>query len=116
MEERLRQATRLLDARSPEELVKRNGQTLEYLVKSLIDAQTRRLDRLEQKLAYAAQGLSRLNPASLMSRGYTITMGDGHAMTSASQAVPGKSITTIFSDGEVFSTVISYEKKEEAFQ
>lgn len=58
-------------------------------------------DRLEA----ASQLLSALSPEAVLRRGYSICRIDGHAVTDASQLLPGMTITTSFAKGEISSTV-----------
>ena len=63
-----------------------------------IGRETARLNLLGEKTAL-------LDPARLLSRGYTLTECAGRIVTSAAQLKAGDSITTRFADGSVTSTV-----------
>ncbi len=109
----LRQLDLLLDARSPGGAVKRNRQTHEYLVKLLVSNEEARIARLEERLRHATESLGRLNPASLMARGYTITSRSGRVLTRGADVRPGEVLHTLFEDGEVTSAVLSYEARKD---
>lgn len=65
----------------------------------LFSDQRHRLDMIEQKLEAA-------NPARILARGYSMTVKDGHAVTSASALKKGDRITTRLADGSVESVII----------
>lgn len=71
---------------------------LPTLMRHITDAQRHRLQLLSQR----AQAL---DPAILLSRGYTITLHDGRAVRSAKDLHPGDLITTRLADGEVTSVI-----------
>ncbi|MEG0753962.1 MAG: exodeoxyribonuclease VII large subunit, partial [Angelakisella sp.] len=101
-----------LSAKSPQNEIKKNRQTLEFLIKSLVGAQTNRLERLATRTANNIDRLELVNPAQLLRRGYSITTGTDGIVTSCVQLNAGDSIITRLADGEVVSTVTHIEKKE----
>ncbi|MEG1389954.1 MAG: exodeoxyribonuclease VII large subunit, partial [Angelakisella sp.] len=101
-----------LSAKSPQNEIKKNRQTLEFLIKSLVGAQTNRLERLATRAANNIDRLELVNPAQLLRRGYSITTGTDGILTSCVQLNAGDSIITRLADGEVVSTVTHIEKKE----
>lgn len=57
------------------------------------------------KLEMLLQNAEANNPTSILKRGYTISTIDGHRITSATQATPGATITTLTADGSITSEV-----------
>lgn len=66
--------------------------------KALLARQSHRLELLQQRIADAS-------PDKLLSRGYSITIKDGKAVTDASSLKPGDRLTTRLLKGEVQSVV-----------
>lgn len=110
---RLAQLDLLLDARSPEQAVKKNRQRHQYLVKLFMVNQQSLLTRLEERLQHATHSLSRLNPAALMARGYTITTQEGRVLTRGADAQPGQLLQTQFPDGELTSSVVAFAPRKD---
>ena len=65
---------------------------------ALLSRQRHRLELLQQRIADAS-------PDKLLSRGYSITLKDGKAVTDASSLKSGDRLVTRFSKGEVQSVV-----------
>ncbi len=105
----------LLSAKSPQNRVEKNRQKLEYLVRLLKDAQQEKIRFLRERTLRLLCQLEDLNPASVMRRGYSVTMSKGRVVASVEELSPGQELTTIFPDGEVISTVRSYHKSEENY-
>ena len=97
---------------SPEKFIERNGQRLGYLVRLLTNAYKDSLRRQELSLGRLTASLSRLNPAAVLARGYTITTLEDHPVTSAQDLFPGQRIVTRFADGEVVSVVEETHKED----
>lgn len=74
---------------------------------SLLSRQRHRLELLQQRVADAS-------PQKLLSRGYSITLKNGKAVTDASFLNAGDELTTRFSRGEVRSVVLPPIKEEHA--
>lgn len=110
---RLTQLDLLLDARSPEQAVKKNRQRHEYLLKLFMHHQQGLLTRLEERLHHATGSLSRLNPAALMARGYTITTQGGRVLTRGADVQPGQHLTTRLTDGDLTSTVVTFTPRKD---
>ena len=68
------------------------------VTKALVARQSHRLELLQQRIADAS-------PDKLLSRGYSITIKDGKAVTDASSLKPGDHLITRLSKGEVRSVV-----------
>ena len=68
------------------------------VTKALVARQSHRLELLQQRIADAS-------PDKLLSRGYSITIKDGKAVTDASLLKPGEHLITRLSKGEVRSVV-----------
>ena len=71
---------------------------LSQVTKALVARQSHRLELLQQRIADAS-------PDKLLSRGYSITIKDGKAVTDASSLKPGDHLITRLSKGEVRSVV-----------
>lgn len=71
---------------------------LSQVAKALLARQSHRLELLQQRIADAS-------PDKLLSRGYSITIKDGKAVTDASSLKPGDRLTTRLLKGEVQSVV-----------
>ena len=95
----------LLSQNSPRNELKKNRQTLEYLIKSMQDIQQRRLERLRNQTLSTLARLELVNPAALLLRGYSITWQGDRVLRHAADALPGQTLRTRLEDGEVFSSV-----------
>jgi len=71
---------------------------LSQVAKALLARRSHRLELLQQRIADAS-------PDKLLSRGYSITIKDGKAVTDASSLKPGDRLTTRLLKGEVQSVV-----------
>ena len=71
---------------------------LSQVTKALVARQSHRLELLQQRIADAS-------PDKLLSRGYSITIKDGKAVTDVSSLKPGDHLITRLSKGEVRSVV-----------
>lgn len=71
---------------------------LSQVTKTLLARQSHRLELLQQRIADAS-------PDKLLSRGYSITIKDGKAVTDASLLKPGDRLTTRLLKGEVQSVI-----------
>ena len=71
---------------------------LSQVTQNLLSRQRHRLELLQQRVADNS-------PEKLLSRGYSITLKDGKAVTDASLLQPGDQLTTRLLKGEVQSTV-----------
>ena len=71
---------------------------LSQVTQNLLSRQRYRLELLQQRVADNS-------PEKLLSRGYSITLKDGKAVTDASLLQPGDQLTTRLLKGEVQSTV-----------
>lgn len=71
---------------------------LSQVTKALLARQHHRLELLQHRIADAS-------PDKLLSRGYSITLKDGKAVTNASSLKQGDKLVTRFSKGEVQSVV-----------
>lgn len=104
---------RLLHANSPYAELKKNGQILEYLVKSLIDAQQNKIQMLEGHLKWQMTRLELLNPISLMLRGYSITLRNGKVVSAPGEVSVGERLLTQISGGIIESVVTNTWEMEE---
>ncbi len=68
----------------------------------------RRVDAARQRLVASTRTLDAVAPQRVLERGYTYTLGpDGRPLASAPAAVAANTLTTVFADGRVTSTVES---------
>ena len=69
-----------------------------------------RLQAEKQKLSLLGRDIERLNPVSVMLKGYTKVAKDGHAVRSVSQLAVDDTISMTFTDGHAIATIkeISY--------
>ena len=108
--DKLHRLSRLFSAASPQAELKKNRQQLEYLIKSLIDAQHNKIGDLKQQTDYRLAQLELLNPAALMLRGYTITFHNGKTVSATSGIKPGDALMTQAAGGKIWSTVTKVEE------
>lgn len=73
--------------------------------RDLSQATSTLLSRQQHRLALLHQRIEDASPEKLLSRGYSITLKDGKAVTDASLLQPGDTLTTRLLKGEVRSTV-----------
>lgn len=78
---------------------------LDRYADALKSASGNRLQLASQKLQGAASLLKALSPQAVLARGFSITRINGVAVTDASQAKPGDTVTTTLARGEISSTV-----------
>lgn len=74
--------------------------------KDLAQATSSLLSRQHHRLELLKQRISDASPEKLLSRGYSITLKDGKAVTDASDVRPGDVLTTRLSKGEIRSTIL----------
>lgn len=75
-----------------------SAQRLQMAIGQKMEAERRRVDSLEKQAEL-------LSPERVLRRGYSLTMTDGHVVTSAASLHPGDRITTRFADGYQSSVV-----------
>ena len=87
-------------------IVSTHAPKLETLSRALPQAMTRRVTRDREALEALARELDAVGPASVLSRGYTYTLGpNGELLRSAQSASEAGHLTTVFADGKVTSQV-----------
>ncbi|MCS5586437.1 MAG: exodeoxyribonuclease VII large subunit [Gammaproteobacteria bacterium] len=92
-------------------LVVRYKNTLNVLHERLEKSIDNRVEWQKNKLAQHTLGLNHLSPLNTLSRGYSIsTTQDNQVLHSATDVKIGGSITTLLSDGKVYSQVKKIEK------
>ena len=88
-------------------LVKKQRDELVSLKEEIKDSLLEKLDSQKEKLKHLKAQLELLNPKSVLSRGYSISLDEnGKAISSVKQIKLEQKIRTIVSDGEVLSKVI----------
>ena len=58
-----------------------------------------------QKVDMLSYRIGALNPASVLAKGFTLTLKDGRRVSWAAQLQAGDVLTTVFADGNIKSTV-----------
>lgn len=97
--------SRRLDRALPA-LTAKHQPKLDTLARALPQAISRRLTRDRESLDALARELDAVGPASVLSRGFTYTLGPGGAvLRSAEAASAAGRLTTVFADGKVASQV-----------
>ncbi len=86
-------------------IAERRAQRLSDLDARLQRAVTRRLDLQKQRLGLAAGRLDALSPVAILARGYGVVLREGRALTHASDASPGETITVRLHEGELDARV-----------
>lgn len=105
-----RERRKLSDLRSriPSAAVRRLGDARYALLtaeKDIVRSSELLLSRQKHRLELLQQRISDASPERLLSRGYSITLKDGKAVTDASQLHPGDELTTRLYKGQVTSIV-----------
>ncbi|MEG2074548.1 MAG: exodeoxyribonuclease VII large subunit, partial [Angelakisella sp.] len=111
---RIQRLSLMLSVRSPQNELKKNRQSLEFLVKSLESLERARIDKLCGKITNDIERLELVNPAQLLKRGYSITAMEERVIIDCKQLKIGDHLTTRLRDGVVTSSIIGIEKKEVA--
>lgn len=86
--------------------IKSEQQQIQQLSSRLTTALRLLFTRKTHQLEMLQMRLSNLDPQLLLQRGYSLTLHNGHFITSVSQLQKGDQMETRFSDGSVLSTVI----------
>ena len=119
MMNKLNGSKRILDERKfapqlkkPDYLVDKNRQTLNNLVSSMYNAFSQRMDNYSRSICEKAAALEMLSPLKVLSRGYSITMKDGKAITDSNELNVDDMITLKFSHGGANAVITVLEKGE----
>jgi len=84
----------------------RRQERIDQLAARLRRVMSRAIDQRREDLERTARELHAIGPAQVLSRGYTLTLGeDGKAIRSINQAAPGTTLETVLSDGRIRSRV-----------
>ena len=83
----------------------REHQRIDHLASQLPPLTSHRLDAHRHRLQLLEQRAKSLDPTLLLSRGYSITLVNGHALRSPTEAPPGTVIETRLEKGTITSTV-----------
>ena len=96
---------------SIQRLVVQHKNTLNGLHERLEKSINNTLDWQKNKLSQHALGLNHLSPLNTLSRGYSIsTMQDNQVLHSTADVKIGETMTTLLSDGKIYSQVKKIEK------
>jgi exodeoxyribonuclease VII large subunit len=84
----------------------RRQERIDQLSARLHRVMTRAIVMRREDLEHTARELHAIGPAQVLSRGYSLTLGeDGKAIRSVAQAQPGTALETVLRDGRVRSRV-----------
>ncbi|MBE8189862.1 MAG: exodeoxyribonuclease VII large subunit [Candidatus Thioglobus sp.] len=92
-------------------LMRQNNLTLNRLQSQLQSEILQDIQRQKNQLASHAQALNLLSPLSILSRGYSITSSENNQLLQSADGVKiGDLITTVVSDGKIYSNVKKIQK------
>ena len=88
-------------------LIKNQKEELETLKEEIKEVLKEKIESEKDELNHLRNQLEILNPKSVLSRGYSISVDEsGHSISSIKQIKNGQNIRTIVNDGEIISKVI----------
>lgn len=88
-------------------LIKNQKEELETLKEEIKESLKEKIESEKDELNHLKKQLEILNPKSVLSRGYSISVDEkGHSISSIKQIKNGQNIKTIISDGEIISKVV----------
>lgn len=88
-------------------LIKNQKEELETLKEEIKESLKEKIESEKDELNHLKKQLEILNPKSVLSRGYSISVDEnGHSISSIKQIKNGQNIRTIVSDGEIISKVV----------
>jgi exodeoxyribonuclease VII large subunit len=95
--------------RRPQELFRERERRRSELARRFDLRTTAILDRHGQQLAAIAARLDGLSPLAVLTRGYSVTLKNGHVVRRSGDVAPGDSIITKLNEGTITSTVTATE-------
>ena len=99
--------------KSPDACLHQREKALELLKNRLISAQSRNLNRQQQRFVGNVARLDALSPLKVLSRGYALTEDEsGNLIRSVHQVQTGQILTVSLSDGKVYAAVTSKEESQ----
>lgn len=88
-------------------LIKNQKEELETLKEEIKESLKEKIESEKDELNHLKKQLEILNPKSVLSRGYSISVDEkGHSISSIKQIKNGQNIKIIISDGEIISKVV----------
>ena len=88
-------------------LIKNQKEELETLKEEIKESLKEKIESEKDELNHLKKQLEILNPKSVLSRGYSISVDEkGHSISSIKQIKNGQNIRTLVSDGEIISKVV----------
>lgn len=88
-------------------LIKNQKEELKTLKEEIKESLKEKIESEKDELNHLKKQLEILNPKSVLSRGYSISVDErGHSISSIKQIKNGQNIRTIVSDGEIISKVV----------
>ena len=104
-EQRLREFEQFLSIQ-PQNLLLQNTRMLDYLEEELPRLITQQIGHANRELNQIEKVVGLLNPASVLARGYSITMKEGKLIRSSKEVEKGDTLQTRFGEGEIESSVV----------
>jgi exodeoxyribonuclease VII large subunit len=95
--------------RAPRELLSRKHFQLAQFLPALQQLALQNIRRKSENLRHAELLVDSLDPRTLLTRGFSITVQNGKRIRSSGEIIAGEEMTTYFADGNVQSRVISHE-------
>lgn len=86
---------------------------LSAMLAALCGGVDRRLAAADSALGLAAVNLDENNPAKILSKGYSVTLKDGRAVSSVKTLASGDKISIVFGDGTANAAIVDTEVKNE---
>ena len=86
---------------------------LSAMLAALCGGVDRRLAAADSALGLAAVKLDENNPAKILSKGYSVTLKDGRAVSSVKTLASGDKISIVFGDGAANAAIVDTEVKNE---
>lgn len=90
--------------------IEQEKQSLAIVQSNIARAVPQQLAREQQRLLLLERTVELVSPFTLLQKGYTLTLKGGKVVKSSTELVEGETLTTLFADGAVESTVTSKNK------
>lgn len=94
------------------QLLMRQQMRHEIVQEKLTSSTTRRIEKERRTLELFTTSLRLLDPHTILKKGYTMSIIDGHVASSVSQLTSGSRLTTIFADGTATSEIKTIKNKK----
>ena len=84
---------------------------LQQIAPALLQTSKTHLHKRRDQVAHIEMMIGTLDPASVLQRGFSITVKNGKRITSSSETQEGDVLMTYLSEGRVQSKVLSHEQQ-----